>query len=368
MWGLSLLNNSLKLSDLLAFKNTNLSIVLTQEYHICCMTPEDTICSAKKPWYMSCSDLLSSMALKCVFIIMSALIFVLNVLSMLIHGCTQKSNLSFLAMVLGLNISVFVFYLSIIWIVDAVVGNTFYIWEKWWRSNVCCFVAFEISLWFNFLTPMLLINYSSSRLMAVLKPFAPQNKSVTFSIKCLMSCAFLSFGLSFGLASPVLFTTPSLPSILCSPFIDPSDGFVTFQIITWFTGIVQFLASIIIAIEHYLLVRHLRKREVKMQKSVSRKNSNVPLAVQLILITVSNILCWIPSSTIFLTSIYLVTYPSKMVVWTTVTATPLNSVVNPVILTITTCRKVYKENKKSQTGAAICPGLVQNEGINQKNI
>ncbi len=349
MTGLSLLNNTLELSDNLAFQDMNLTIILTTKYHICCMTPKDTICSAQRSWYMSCSDLLSTIPLKCVCITMSALIFVLNVLSMVTAGYTQKSNLSFLAIITGLNISDLVYgvYLSIIWVVDAVLKNTFYIWEKWWRSNVCCFVAFEISLWFNFLTPMLLINYSASRLMSVLKPFATQNKSVSFSLKCVTSCAFLSFGLSFGLASPVFFTTPSIPSTLCSPFFDPSDSFVIYQIITWFTAAIQFLASITIATEHYLLVRHLKKREVNMHKSVSRKNSNTSLTLQLILITVSNILCWVPSSIIFLTSIFLDSYPSRMVVWTTVTATPLNSVVNPAILTITMLRKVYKENKKN---------------------
>ncbi len=265
--GLSLLNNSLELPDNCAFTNMNLTIVVPTEHHICCMTPEDTICSAQRFWCLSCSDLLSTIPLKCVFIIMMVSIFTLNVLCMVIHACTHRSNMSFLAMIIGLNISDLVYgvYLSIIWIVDAALKKIFYICKKWWRSNVCCFVAFEISLWFNLLTPMLLINYSASRLMmAVLKPFATQNKSVSFSIKCMTSCAFLSFCLSFGLASPVFFTTPSIPSTLCSPFFDPSDSFVIYQIITWFTAIIQFLASITIAIEHYLLVRHLKKREINM--------------------------------------------------------------------------------------------------------
>ncbi len=54
-----------------------------------------------------------------------------------------------------------------------------------------------------------------------------------------------------------------------------------------------------------------------------------------------------------------------MVVWTTIAATPLNSVVNPVILTVTTCRKLYKEREKAETGAVVCPALVVNDEIDE---
>ena len=53
--------------------------------------------------------------------------------------------------------------------------------------------------------------------------------------------------------------------------------------------------------------------------------------VQSLLITVTNALCWLPSSIIYIISIAMETYPISLLLWNAFLINPLNSLMNPII-------------------------------------
>ena len=126
----------------------------------------------------------------------------------------------------------------------------------------------------------------------------------------------------------------SIPSVLCLPFIDPSNSNIFIKIITIFIGICQILASLLICLSYLFLVTVLRQTKYGLQKSKNTSKSGVIL--QLLIVTASNLLCWIPSNTIYLLSLFLSRYPIDILIWTTIAVTPVNSIVNPTVFIVTT--------------------------------
>ena len=131
----------------------------------------------------------------------------------------------------------------------------------------------------------------------------------------------------------------SVPLQLCSPFIDPSNKLVLFSIISWFISIIQLSAVVVIIVIYCLLLKHLRDSQQEIKESLSKKKSSVGLIVQIIVITGSNILCWIPSSIIYLASVFFTSYPIEKIMWTIIIVVPINSVINPLVFIVTTLRK-----------------------------
>ena len=83
---------------------------------------------------------------------------------------------------------------------------------------------------------------------------------------------------------------------------------------------------------HMLLVAKLR--ESKCIKNLKYSYSKAVLIVQLIAITLSNILCWFPANVIYVTSMFLRMYPIDLIIWMTVIILPMNSIINPFIFII----------------------------------
>ena len=75
-----------------AFDESNVKIVLTQSYHICCIAPNSLVCTALKPWYISCSDILSSLRIKLFFVTVSVVVLLLNIVSIVLHNLSLRSS------------------------------------------------------------------------------------------------------------------------------------------------------------------------------------------------------------------------------------------------------------------------------------
>ena len=156
---------------------------------------------------------------------------------------------------------------------------------------------------------------------------------MTFQVVC---------SLFFSICITIIFKITEKISTLsiCLPFIDPTGSQLIIKLITWFVVISQLATSIVIMIMHFYLLKELRKSQRNIQKSKSKEDSNVSLIIQLITITVSNILCWFPAGCVYLLAFFLSTYPIDLVIWTTVIGLPINSVLNPFIFIVTTIKKI----------------------------
>ena len=197
-----------------------------------------------------------------------------------------------------------------------------------------------MSLNFSLLSPFLLSFLAFSRLMVVEYPLYTSFKNSTYVLKYILSLSIMTVLVTTTLLIITKIYYDQLPMPLCSPFIDPTDRVTMIQILTLLTVIVHVCTIFFICIVSTRMIKKFKQSQEKLQGAKSKRNqSSVAIITQIMIITGSNILCWIPSGAIYLTTIFLEKYPIKMLIWTTIAVTTINSIINPVVFVITTLRK-----------------------------
>ena len=167
-----------------------------------------------------------------------------------------------------------------------------------------------------------------------------QFKNVNFFSKSIVSICVVTFLASLSVTLASNYTQTKISISLCLPFSDPTGYVMIIKIVTWFVVLSQMSSSVVIVVLHILLVIELKKNQTKINSSKVHGVSNTLLIIQLVTITASNILCWIPANSIFVSAMFLPTYPTDLIIWTTVIGLPLNSVINPSVF-ITTSIRIY---------------------------
>ena len=206
-----------------------------------------------------------------------------------------------------------------------------------WPWMLLCFWIVTL---LQFGSPIFLSLLSLSRLKVVVYPVVTIFKQTSFIIKsviCIFTISDLST-LPITMLMKVIYV--KMPLSICSPFIDPTGSVLLTKIATWLPVIIQIGATIFILVIYTLLVQNLKTSQKSVQSITPRKESNVTLILQIIALTTFNIICWIPSCAIYLVSMFSDRYPIELALWTTIIATPINSIINPVIFIATTTKKI----------------------------
>ncbi len=332
-----------------AFGSVKPDLINTTDYHICCIAPSTSHCTAEKPWFVACDDLLPDKSMRPLFISISSLVLSFNIISFVIHVILEKSNKPFLLTVLSINITdvLCAFYLGVIWTADLYFAGIFLVREELWRSSPFCLVAFFIVLWQNVLSQATLVYLSLSRLMVVMQPVDTIFKSTKFVLKCESGMFAISSLFCCTKTLAVKFIVGILPLSLCSPFVDPSKSEIIITILTCVIAVSQLVSAVSILVMYVLLVHKMIQstKEVRMPKG--KEDHTVALVIQLVIITASNILCWFPANSIYISALILSKYPTDLVIWTTVGAMPINSLINPAVFTVTCLRKSVKARRKA---------------------
>ena len=111
------------------------------------------------------------------------------------------------------------------------------------------------------------------------------------------------------------------------------------KVIVWLVALSKAITSIVIIIMYLLLVKRLKESQETVRKSKSSDASDTLLILQLVVTTASNIICWFPANGIYLAAMFLSTYPTDLIIQTTVTGLPINSKINPSIIITNSLRK-----------------------------
>ena len=223
-------------------------------------------------------------------------------------------------------------YLFTIWLFDYIFQGVHLINKDLWKSHPICFAAHGLVLWFTISIPIILINLSAARLTAILYPLKTRIKSQKEAIYQLSIIHLFALCVSIFLTLVLKFTEKHVPTSLCLPFIDPSGSSILSKVISCIVIIIQSIFSVIISAMNIFSIMHVNKSVGFMQKSESLINpKNKLMLFQLILTSISNMLCWFPVNAIYISAMFLSVYPSNLVIWTTVIIMPLNSMINPCI-------------------------------------
>ena len=121
-----------------------------------------------------------------------------------------------------------------------------------------------------------------------------------------MVCAFSS---SFIFATLVTMSVKliysSLPVRICSPFIDPTGEIFLIKFMTWLIVLIQLIVAMVVIIVHVLLIKELKKSQQQIGGTTPKKLSTWKTTMQIVLIIISNVICWVPSGIIFLKSTFI---------------------------------------------------------------
>ena len=63
---------------------------------------------------------------------------------------------------------------------------------------------------------------------------------------------------------------------------------------------------------------------------------------QVVIVTFSNLMCWIPSKIIYISTLFMSKYPTDLFIWTTIAVTPLNSMIDPLVFVVSTMKRYCK--------------------------
>ena len=330
---------------------SSLKLIVSSDYHYCCIAPLSAICLPSKPYYFSCNDLLPNAKLNILFIAGAILVILPNTLSIalniLISKTDKKTQTPFTRIVIAINLTDALcgIVLLIIWIVDKKFKGVFLLKEESWRSSSLCFVIFGTVVWFTLLSQLNLILLSLSRLNVVLYPMTSKFKDMQFVSKILYSVFIFTFVTSLMVTLFTKFIHEKMPLSLCLPFLDPTGSCLTIKVITWCTVFTESFTSVVIIIMHFLLMIKVNESD----KNITRSSqfSNISLIIQLVIITLSNIICWFPANAIFVSVMFLSRYPSELVMLTTVIGIPVNSIINPSVFLIISLKKYLKDYLKT---------------------
>ena len=341
-------NVTINFLDKSLFNNMNSIIIDTNDYRLCCVTAPHIVCTAMIPWYISCSNLLPSSMMRWSFIMMSIFIIVINGISVVINSQIIINKAYFICLA-AVNVSDVLcgVYLGIIWIFDVAFEGKYILKEEYWRSGPVCFLAFGIMFYFTVTSQFALALLAISRLMVVINPLHTTFKNFRYVLGYAFSICILSFMLTVVTTLSLKVKEEFLPTSLCLPFIDPTNSVSIINILIWSIIISQCVTSLVITVSHILLIRRLSNHQEKLQRTVTGDVYNISLPLQLIIVTLSNVLCWFPANIIYVITMIIPTYPIDLVIWMIVFVVPLNSLINPIVFISNYLRSILKSQKKS---------------------
>ena len=293
----------------------------------------------------------------------SIVVLILNTSSILNSSLCNGKNKALSVMVIAINVTdiFYSIYLCIIWIADLSFQKKIHVKEELWRSSVACFCAFFIMLYFTLLSTFVLTFMALSRLMLVWYPVDTKYKDHNFVFKSILSLSSLSFIICLSVTIIFRIHFGILPMSLCLPFVDPSNSIVLIKIIVWSSILIQSLLSMVIVIIYILLALGLYKVKNEDINLKSIHTSYGSLILQLILITVSNMVCWFSTNGIYIATLILTEYSTEVVIWSIVILMPINSIVYPTVFVIMSIKYVLRSrsqctrNKYSKLTVPIIP-------------
>ena len=339
-------NTSLKILDVHVFKKLGIKYLISDIYFPCCFIPSSSICLSPTSvsWYFSCTDLLVNNQIKMYFIIMAFIIICCNSFSFLIQVLSRHNHASLSVstiVISSLNILDFSFgtYFLILWFADIYYCDRFAIVENKWKSSLVCSCAFSISLNFSFLYPVFLVLLALLRFWTVIKPMSTKSKDTHFIKRLLILLSSISIIVTIFVGYFMKSFHLEMLFKLCSPFLDPSDSIIIIiKVITLVIVNVQLICVIAIFVIYFLIVQHLRSYKSNFVEKVYTKKLHLSLYLQVCLVTVSNVFCWIPSGIIYVVIIVIDKYPINLIIWSTIALTPINSVINPIVFILANIR------------------------------
>ncbi len=341
---LDISHNPLSKITLNMFTGILVKTVITTYAPICCIKPSESVCSLEANVVSACSELLPSSAMKIISILLSIIIFSLNIpwttklwisinriKSSHMDNSVKKAYQYFLVSV-SLSSSTGAVLLTILWAASFSFGDSFVIYWEEWQKSISCSVVFSFNMIFHILMPYFMSLISIARLLVVLFPFDSNFKTPSYVRKHVL----------FGLLSVVILSDVitvanysshgKLSETLCSPFMIETRTKVEPKIHTIFLLSIQITATIVMSCAYYLLSKKLKSSQQNIHKEGSQKKVKIS---PLIFLVCHNAILWLSESIIFVWTLFLSRDSQHIAIWGSLIITPFGAITNPMFFMLT---------------------------------
>ncbi len=328
----------------------------TDDFRICCLNERESVsCRAQPPWPSSCGNILQNSLLQGIFLSVMLLILPLNFASFWIHAAKVKqgsksmrenpslnlhleARCGYLLTVLLINLSeaYFSIYLLTILYADISYQDSFPGVELWWRSSVTCHSASFVYLQSTLLSHSTIVFLAFSRNRLIVCPLKTSLSKFKYVKARLISGSCVSIGIAMTPTLVYRFAEQKvyMPSSLCL-LIGNMSHTSTEMAVSIVLAALSFMSVVLNVFLYCQLIASLADqaklfaslRDERSQRSTLKANT----VVQLLILGISNILCWVPGACFNVASAFLPKYPIEVLLWITCVATPLNGIVNPVV-------------------------------------
>ncbi len=336
-------SNSLAEIHLQSLANIKIKYISADDFKLCCVVPEAK-CSAKQIWFETCGNLFPNAAFEVGCITIALVISLLSSASFLIQ---DHSSFGYVVMATNLTDLLCATYLFGVFAANAFFGQMYVLNEHKWQSSFLCFLMYNIILLFCILSPTFLLILALCRYQVVKWPLEAKFKQKDFTSK-LLSCVLFVM-LVFSATGTVLVgqLVDQVSSSLCLPFLEITATSLCFKIATIFVAVFQSsmfgaIVSLYICLVQALDLQAKGRPRAATSNSENREYHTKSIIAQVVLLCVSNLVCWLPSNFVFLSVMNLKQFPIELVFWNTLLILPLNSMVNPCIFIYLMLRKPSK--------------------------
>ncbi len=333
---LNLMDNPIVQLDVDTFDSLqSLQILNTSYFAICCMLSVQVVCKVKAEWPASCSDIIGNLTMKTILYFTFIGTLLLNLGSLFrtkLKRFLQKTQSPVNAYVIttfcvNMTDLFLSFYLGILLIADRITSGRYYSLEQIWRSSFVCHIAGCLSGLFSLLSPSVLLFLTLTRFLVIKYPFKSKYKGKHFIYRKM----FMAFMIStcstafiwFNFYHVEGFKFHGLP--LCNMIGDTQNS-ISIRVFTGTVIVIYSAVTIGICSLYSALVAELKAGKIRGNSKLATRT-----IVQIVVVSLSNILCWIPAAVIYSISLVWSEFPTDALTWTVVAVMPLNSVVNPIV-------------------------------------
>ncbi len=357
---LDLEKNNIILLSYDTFASVEIKEIITDNFRICCLK-KSSKCSSEANWPFSCGTLLDSKTTNLFSIIVAFITFSFNSsaftfgLFKLRKSAQRMKTNSKSEVGACFSINAILLHTSDLFtgvhtiglvVADYYFGETYVGFDVFWRKSIWCYVLACVSVQSNLLSQFLLVFLAYCRYDLTKKPVnSPMSDYKHVKAILLKGVFCLLAPLSaYLIVQSLLSKIQEFPLCVFLGNRGTSIGKVFSAVVATF----QICSTLLVWGFYTCLACELKANQ--KDKVQVKSGLSVTLLVKLILVSMTNAICWIPSSITLFISIRTQHYSINLLFWTLVILIPVNSVLNPVFLYSghVSCKKTNNKTANNQ--------------------
>ena len=315
------------------FQDLNVRYIQSDFFPMCCLVQNTATCDVQHFWFVTCDKLLPKFSILVCFLLISFIIISINAVSIFLHLFHKTGKKVYKINIIALSgtYSLVGMHFILLWMGHFLYEENIVLFESFWRSSIWCFASYIFSLLYHLLASCFLFILTLTRMILVLHPFTMSLERTEYVSKILFHIFLIVIAIVFGLAFVIKLSYGTFPSIYCSPTDDPMSSNLPIKLSTVLITLVQSLSSVCIFMFHVAIYFNL-------DCDVLKKTPLKSILVQLILLSVPNLLCSISSNTFYIVFLLQSRYSIEIMLWVTILVVPVNCTINPTVFVINQIR------------------------------